>query len=67
MYLENIEHKTSLLLIIVFFKETFNINDKTDVIFIDFIKSVGIEEDNQILAIEFYNRYRSDVLTDLLY
>jgi len=38
-----------------------------DVIFIDFIKSVGIEEDNQILAIEFYNRYRSDVLTDLLY
>ena len=63
----NLEHKISLLYIIVFFKETFDIYDKVDVIMVDFIKSVVLEEEKQTLALEFFNRYKIDVLTDLFY
>ncbi len=63
----NLEHKISLLYIILFFKETFDIYDKVDVIMVDFIKSVVLEQDKQTLALEFFNRYKIDVLTDLFY
>ena len=63
----NLEHKISLLYIIVFFKETFDIYDKVDVIMVDFIKSVVLEQDTHTLALEFFNRYKIDVLTYLFY
>ena len=61
----NLGHKISLLYIIVLFKETFDIYGKVDVIMVDFIKSVVLEEEKQTLALEFFNRYKIDVLTDL--
>ena len=67
MDLSNLQHKTNMLFIILFFKENLNLTESVDCVMREFIKDVFKEEvEKGVLAWDFYVRYKADVLTDLL-